>query len=171
MPKLDAIVENKLYKDPKSLFQEEAQERAGTTPTYEVVREWGPDHDKHFIVGVFLGDEKMAEGEEESFPCSSRNSRYELVFWRIPKVVKCCVDDGLRSKSSKYRHHLFVDFLDFRFGWRILWRGDANVRRVNGRHCLDYAKEEAHGPYPQPLNKSYRRLSFEALSIYTFAFG
>ena len=66
MPKLDAIVENKLYKDPKSLFQEEAQERAGTTPTYEVVREWGPDHDKHFIVGVFLGDEKMAEGEGPS---------------------------------------------------------------------------------------------------------
>ena len=66
MPKLDAIVENKLYKDPKSLFQEEAQERAGTTPTYEVVREWGPDHDKHFIVGVYLGKDLVAEGQMPS---------------------------------------------------------------------------------------------------------
>lgn len=63
MPRLDKIVSEKLYKDPKSLFQEEAQERAGTTPNYEVIKEWGPDHDKHFIVGVYLGKELIAEGE------------------------------------------------------------------------------------------------------------
>ena len=38
----------------------------GITPTYEVVREWGPDHDKHFVVGVFLGSEQVAEGEGAS---------------------------------------------------------------------------------------------------------
>ncbi len=64
--KLDEVVEKKLYKDPKSLFQEEAQERVGITPDYEVVSEWGPDHDKHFIIGVFLGKEKIAEGEGPS---------------------------------------------------------------------------------------------------------
>lgn len=66
MPHLDEVLSQKLYKDPKSLFQEEAQERIGVTPTYEVVREWGPDHDKHFIVGVFLGQELVAEGEGPS---------------------------------------------------------------------------------------------------------
>lgn len=66
MPKLDDVLEKKLYRDPKSLFQEEAQERAGITPTYEVVREWGPDHDKHFIIGVYLGKELIAEGEGPS---------------------------------------------------------------------------------------------------------
>lgn len=60
---IDEVVEKKLYKDPKSLFQEEAQERVSITPTYEVLREWGPDHDKHFVVGVFLGEELVAEGE------------------------------------------------------------------------------------------------------------
>jgi ribonuclease-3 len=64
--RLDEVFAKKLYKDSKSLFQEEAQERVGVTPTYEVVREWGPDHDKHFIVGVFLGKEKVAEGEGPS---------------------------------------------------------------------------------------------------------
>lgn len=66
MPRLEEVLSKKLYKDPKSLFQEEAQERVGITPTYEVLNEWGPDHDKHFIVGVFLGKEKVAEGEGPS---------------------------------------------------------------------------------------------------------
>lgn len=66
MPRLQEVLAKELYKDPKSLFQEEAQERVGMTPTYEVAKEWGPDHDKHFIVGVFLGEEKIAEGEGPS---------------------------------------------------------------------------------------------------------
>ncbi len=66
MPRLSEVLDKKLYKDPKSLFQEEAQERVGITPTYEVLREWGPDHDKHFVVGVYLGDDLIAEGEGAS---------------------------------------------------------------------------------------------------------
>ena len=66
LSRLDEVLDKKLYKDPKSLFQEYAQERVGITPTYEVVREWGPDHDKHFVVGVFLGSERVAEGEGAS---------------------------------------------------------------------------------------------------------
>ena len=54
------------YRDAKSLFQEEAQERVGVTPSYEVLDEWGPDHAKHFKVGVFLEEEKVAEGEGSS---------------------------------------------------------------------------------------------------------
>jgi len=65
-PRMSDVLSKKLYKDPKSLFQEEAQERVGITPTYEVTREWGPDHDKHFIVGVFLNEELVAEGEGPS---------------------------------------------------------------------------------------------------------
>ena len=66
LSRLSDVLEKKLYKDPKSLFQEEAQERVGLTPSYEVTDEWGPDHDKHFVVGVFLGGEKVAEGEGPS---------------------------------------------------------------------------------------------------------
>ena len=60
---LSAIIEGKLYRDPKSLFQEEAQERVGITPTYEVLKEWGPDHARNFDIGVFLGDEMVGRGE------------------------------------------------------------------------------------------------------------
>lgn len=60
---LPEIIEKRLYEDPKSKFQEEAQERVGITPTYEVLKEWGPDHAKHFIVGVFLGEDLVAQGE------------------------------------------------------------------------------------------------------------
>lgn len=65
-PQLDHVLKNRLWKDAKSLFQEEAQERAGVTPAYRVLREWGPDHAKHFVIGVFLGEEKIAEGEGDS---------------------------------------------------------------------------------------------------------
>lgn len=66
MPRLKDVIEKRLYKDPKSLFQEEAQERVGITPAYKVLNEWGPDHDKHFVVGVFLEEELVAEGEGPS---------------------------------------------------------------------------------------------------------
>ena len=66
MPKMQDVLSKKLYKDPKSLFQEEAQERTGITPSYEVLREWGPDHDKHFVIGVYLEKELIAEGEGPS---------------------------------------------------------------------------------------------------------
>jgi ribonuclease-3 len=60
---LSAIIEGNLFRDPKSRFQEEAQERVGITPTYEVLKEWGPDHARNFDIGVFLGDELIAKGE------------------------------------------------------------------------------------------------------------
>ena len=64
--KLQEILDNKLYLDPKSYFQEKAQENNKVTPLYKVIKDWGPDHDKHFIVGVFLGGELIAEGEGNS---------------------------------------------------------------------------------------------------------
>jgi len=64
--KLPAILKNKLYIDSKSRFQEEAQERVGVTPTYHVIEEAGPDHNKHFKIGVYLGEELVAYGEGTS---------------------------------------------------------------------------------------------------------
>jgi ribonuclease-3 len=66
LKKLPEIIKKGLFKDAKSRFQEEAQERVKITPTYKVLDEWGPDHAKHFIVGVFLGEELVAKGEGSS---------------------------------------------------------------------------------------------------------
>ncbi len=63
---VDDIVSNKMWLDAKSHFQEKAQEVAGVTPSYETVKEVGPDHDKKFVVAVFLGKERVAEGEGKS---------------------------------------------------------------------------------------------------------
>lgn len=63
---LPVIIEEGLYRDAKSRFQEEAQERVSITPSYRVLKEWGPDHAKHFVIGVSLGDELVAQGEGSS---------------------------------------------------------------------------------------------------------
>jgi ribonuclease III len=66
LKELPRIIENNLYRDAKSLFQEQAQEKVGITPSYEVLNEWGPDHARQFKVGIFLGKELVAEGEGPS---------------------------------------------------------------------------------------------------------
>ncbi|MBI5817231.1 MAG: ribonuclease III [Candidatus Yonathbacteria bacterium] len=66
LPLTEEIVEKELWKDAKSFLQEKAQEEMGVTPTYKVVREVGPDHDKKFVVAVLLGDELVAEAQGKS---------------------------------------------------------------------------------------------------------
>ncbi len=63
LARLPAILETKSYMDPKSRFQEIAQEKFGITPRYQVMEETGPDHNKHFSVGVFLDNDHVATGE------------------------------------------------------------------------------------------------------------
>ncbi len=60
---LPTILENQLYIDPKSRFQESAQEKVGVTPTYRVMEESGPDHARSFVVAVCLEKEEVARGQ------------------------------------------------------------------------------------------------------------
>ncbi len=62
-PKLPYIIKSKLFKNAKSRFQEQAQEKAEITPIYKVLKEQGPDHTKHFTVGVFLNKKMIEKGE------------------------------------------------------------------------------------------------------------
>jgi ribonuclease-3 len=64
--KIDTIVAKKLWRDAKSLVQEKSQEYLNITPVYKVLHEAGPDHDKHFTIGVFFGDDRIAEGKGKS---------------------------------------------------------------------------------------------------------
>ena len=65
-PKIDNIVKKKLWRDAKSAFQEKAQDAEGATPHYEVIRESGPDHDKQFVVGVYIKETLVAQGNGKS---------------------------------------------------------------------------------------------------------
>lgn len=64
--KTETIVAKRLWQDAKSRFQELAQEHTGITPNYDTLGQTGPDHDRVFTVGVFLGAEKIAEGKGRS---------------------------------------------------------------------------------------------------------
>lgn len=65
-PKIDEIIEKKLWLDAKSHFQEKAQDKEGVTPTYATIKETGPDHDKRFIIGVYIKGMLVAQGEGQS---------------------------------------------------------------------------------------------------------
>ena len=66
LPKTTEIVNKKLWRDAKSLVQEKAQEFVNVTPAYKVLNESGPDHDKHFTVGIYFGPNLIAEGKGKS---------------------------------------------------------------------------------------------------------
>jgi ribonuclease-3 len=63
---IEEIVAKKTWIDAKSKFQERAQEKVGTTPSYRTLKETGPDHNKVFTLGVFLGDVQVATGSGQS---------------------------------------------------------------------------------------------------------
>lgn len=60
--KLDTILKEGSWRDPKSYLQELSQRIDGQTPQYRVLEEVGPDHDKVFTLGVYVGDKLMGKG-------------------------------------------------------------------------------------------------------------
>lgn len=65
-PKLDGVIKARAWQDPKSRFQELAQQKEGKTPRYQTVEETGPDHDKQFTVAAIVGEREVARGEGRS---------------------------------------------------------------------------------------------------------
>jgi ribonuclease-3 len=59
---LPKVIQGGSYMDPKSKLQEIVQEKRGVTPTYSVVSETGPDHNKVFVVGAYIGDTEVGQG-------------------------------------------------------------------------------------------------------------
>lgn len=66
LSKLDVILETGSWRDPKSHLQEVSQRIDNQTPVYKVLQETGPDHDKIFALGVYVGDNLMGQGSGPS---------------------------------------------------------------------------------------------------------
>lgn len=66
IPYLKEIVANRLDIDSKSKLQEIIQEIVKVTPSYELVSESGPDHDKKFIMGLMVDGRLVSKGEGKS---------------------------------------------------------------------------------------------------------
>lgn len=62
LPHTEEIVATKSYKDPKSALQEVVQEKRRVTPTYRVLNEEGPAHQRTFTIGVYVDDELAGQG-------------------------------------------------------------------------------------------------------------
>jgi len=63
LKRLETLLAQGKDRDEKSVFQEMAQEKHGITPHYETIDAVGPDHQKYFTCAVFIGEEKVAEGQ------------------------------------------------------------------------------------------------------------
>jgi ribonuclease-3 len=66
LPHTENIVQKKLWRDAKSLVQEKAQEFLSVTPSYKVLNQSGPDHDKNFNIGIYFGDQLITQGKGKS---------------------------------------------------------------------------------------------------------
>jgi ribonuclease-3 len=71
---IKTLATQKIYKDPKSIFQEIAQSQRGITPHYKMIKEIGPDHQKTFEVAVFIGEQKIATGRGHSKQKAEENA-------------------------------------------------------------------------------------------------
>lgn len=65
-PLLDEAAGGALDRDFKGRLQEQSQARWQDLPSYEVLEEYGPDHDKHFMVGVLIHGKEYARAEGRS---------------------------------------------------------------------------------------------------------
>jgi len=79
LSELDEILAEESYIDPKSAFQEFTQGSLGLTPSYKVLAESGKDHQKQFIMGVFLDGKKISEGTGGSKKESQTNAAEKAI--------------------------------------------------------------------------------------------
>lgn len=66
LSKLEGILNDESWRDPKSHLQEMSQSVDNMTPQYRVLEEIGPDHEKVFRLGVYVGENLMGVGEGPS---------------------------------------------------------------------------------------------------------
>ncbi|MFA6528375.1 MAG: ribonuclease III [Candidatus Gracilibacteria bacterium] len=71
---LGEILEKGSYIDAKSKFQEISQSKFNITPSYQLIEESGPDHDKLFVMGAYIGDKKHGEGRGSNKQQAEQNA-------------------------------------------------------------------------------------------------
>lgn len=81
--KVDKVIEEGLWRDPKSYLQELAQKIDGITPVYRTLKEEGPDHDKSFTVGVYVGETSRGTGSGHSKQEAQTVAAREGVKWYL----------------------------------------------------------------------------------------
>lgn len=84
--KIDNIVESEGYIDSKSKLQEISQETLKITPTYKLLGSSGPDHNKTFDMGVYVGEDLYGKGQGKSKQEAEQNAASNaLKLWNEQK--------------------------------------------------------------------------------------
>lgn len=86
--KIDKILADGSWRDPKSYLQELAQHNDGATPSYKVINEDGPDHNKTFTVGVYVAKQLKGTGVGHSKQEAEGNAAAEAVKTYIKSGAK-----------------------------------------------------------------------------------
>jgi ribonuclease-3 len=89
---LPEILEKGIIENPKTKFQEIIQEKFKITPTYKVLEEFGPEHSKTFIVGLYVGEKLISKGEGSSKQEAEENA--------AQKALKVIEEKGLLEELS-----------------------------------------------------------------------
>lgn len=75
---LAEVIRQNLHIDAKSFLQEKVQAEFKLTPSYSVLEDSGPDHNKTFKIGVYFGDKLIASGlgqsKQDGEVCAARNA-------------------------------------------------------------------------------------------------
>ena len=79
--KIDVVIEEGLWRDPKSYLQELAQKFDAITPVYRTLKEDGPDHNKMFTVGVYVGEHLVGTGIGHSKQDAQTEAAREGIKW------------------------------------------------------------------------------------------
>ena len=110
---------------PNPIFRKRRR-KSGVTPNYRVISEAGPDHDKKFVVGVYLGDEKVAEGEGCSKQEAQRNAA---------KAGSKRKDGNLKLKQKVYLKRIEITgFKSFATKTVLDFLPSCNIAE-NGKNC------------------------------------
>jgi ribonuclease-3 len=80
---LEGILHSGSWRDPKSFLQERAQSVDGQTPVYKVLKEEGPDHDKIFTLGVFVGSQLRGSGNGSSKQAAQQKAAEEALKYYV----------------------------------------------------------------------------------------
>lgn len=88
LSKLEGILQADAWRDPKSLLQEIVQSTEGVTPNYKVLTEDGPDHDKTFTIGVFVGETIKGEGFGPSKQAAQQAAATEALKKYVPTATR-----------------------------------------------------------------------------------
>lgn len=82
------ILETGSWMDPKSYLQELAQSQESATPIYKVMKEEGPDHDKTFLVGVYIAGHLKGQGQGPNKQTAQQKAAKSALDLYLDKVKK-----------------------------------------------------------------------------------